>query len=138
MTSFVFSHQITVEFGHCDPAGMVSPQRLFKYFDIGTWSLFAAALGVRRADFIAAFGILPLVDVHLACRKALKIGDTIEVASRVAEFRRSSFDVAHRVTIDGALAAEGRETRVWAARDRNNPERIRALAVPADVIARFG
>jgi 4-hydroxybenzoyl-CoA thioesterase len=51
------------------------------------------------------------VDVHLDCRKAVKFGDTIEIASRVAEFRRSSFDVDHRITIDGELAVAGSETR---------------------------
>jgi 4-hydroxybenzoyl-CoA thioesterase len=129
---------MTVEFGHCDPAGMVSPKRLFEYFDTGTWSLFEAALGVKRADFITTFSILPLVDVRLECRKTVKFGDTIEIASRVAEFRRSSFDVDHRITIDGELAVEGGETRVWAARDKSNPDKISARPIPDDIIARFG
>jgi 4-hydroxybenzoyl-CoA thioesterase len=138
LTSFVFRWQKTVQFGHCDPAGMVSPKRLFEYFDTGTWSLFEAALGVERADFITTFGILPLVAVRLACRRSLKFGDTIAVASRVAAFRRSSFDVDHRITVDGELAVEGGETRVWAVHDKNDPAKIRARPVPDDVIARFG
>ena len=138
MTSFVFRWQMTVEFGHCDPAGMVSPKRLFEYFDTGTWSLFEAALGIKRADFLTTFGILPLVDVRLACRKAVKFGDNIEVASRVAAFRRSSFDVDHRISVGGELAVEGGETRVWAVRDKDSPEKISARTIPADVIARFG
>ena len=138
MTSLVFRWRMTVEFGHCDPAGMVSPKRLFEYFDTGTWSLFEAALGVKRADFVTTFGILPLVDVRLNCRTAVKFGDSIEVASRVAAFRRSSFDVDHRVSVDGELAVEGGETRVWAVRDKASPEKISAQAIPADIIARFG
>ena len=138
MTSLVFRWQMTVEFGHCDPAGMVSPKRLFEYFDTGTWSLFEAALGIKRADFLTTFGILPLVDVRLACRKAVKFGDNIEVASRVAAFRRSSFDVDHRISVDGELAVEGGETRVWAVRDKDSPEKISARTIPADIIARFG
>ena len=138
MTSLVFRWQMTVEFGHCDPAGMVSPKRLFEYFDTGTWSLFEAALGIKRADFLTTFGILPLVDVRLACRKAVKFGDNIEVASRVAAFRRSSFDVDHRISVDGELAVEGGETRVWAVRDKDSPEKISARTIPANVIARFG
>ena len=138
MTSFVFRWQMTVEFGHCDPAGMVSPKRLFEYFDTGTWSLFEAALGVKRQDFITTFGILPLVEVRLDCRKTVTFGDAIEIASRVAEFRRSSFDVDHRITVDGELAVEGGETRVWAVRDKNNPDKISALAIPPEIVARFG
>jgi 4-hydroxybenzoyl-CoA thioesterase len=129
---------MTVEFGHCDPAGMVSPKRLFEYFDTGTWSLFEAALGVKRADFINTFGILPLVDVRLNCRKTVRFGDSIEIASRVAAFRRSSFDVEHQIGIGGELAVEGGETRVWAVRDKTDPDKISARAIPADIVARFG
>jgi 4-hydroxybenzoyl-CoA thioesterase len=137
LTSFIFRWQMTVEFGHCDPAGMISPKRLFEYFDTGTWSLFEAALGVKRADFITTFGILPLVDVRLNCRKTVKFGDSIEIASRVAAFRRSSFDVEHRIDVGGDLAVEGGETRVWAVRDKTDPDKISARAIPADIIARF-
>jgi 4-hydroxybenzoyl-CoA thioesterase len=138
LTSFVFRWQKTVEFGHCDPAGTISPKRLFEYFDIGTWSLFEAALGVKRADFITTFGILPLVDVRLACRQNLKFGDTIEVVTRIAAFRRSSFDVDHRITIHGEPAVEGGETRVWAVRDKRDPTKISARPIPDDIVARFG
>jgi 4-hydroxybenzoyl-CoA thioesterase len=62
----------------------------------------------------------------------------IEIVSRVSEFRRSSFDVEHKLTISGTLAVDGGETRVWAARDKANSKKIGAIAIPADVIAKFG
>jgi 4-hydroxybenzoyl-CoA thioesterase len=127
-----------VEFGHCDPTRMVTPKHLFEYFDNGTWSLFEAALGVARRDFLDVFGILPLVDVRLDCRKSIGFGDGIEIASRVSEFRRASFDVEHRVTIGGELAVLGGETRVWAVRSKNDPEKISARPIPEEVVARFG
>ena len=127
-----------VEFGHCDPTRMVTPKHLFEYFDNGTWSLFEAALGVARRDFLDVFGILPLVDVRLDCRKTVRFGDEIEIASRVAEFRRSSFDVEHRVLSGGELAVLGGETRIWAVRNKDNPEKISARPLPDEVVARFG
>jgi 4-hydroxybenzoyl-CoA thioesterase len=127
-----------VEFGHCDPTRMVTPKHLFEYFDNGTWSLFEAALGVARREFLDVFGILPLVDVRLDCRKTVRFGDEIEIASRVAEFRRSSFDVEHRVLSGGELAVLGGETRVWAVRNKDNPEKISARPLPDEVVARFG
>jgi 4-hydroxybenzoyl-CoA thioesterase len=138
LTTFVFRRQMIVEFGHCDPTRMVTPKHLFEYFDNGTWSLFEAALGVARRDFLDVFGILPLVDVRLDCRKTIRFGDEIEIASRIAEFRRSSFDVEHRVTSGGELAVLGGETRVWAVRNKNDPEKISARPLPDEVIARFG
>ena len=138
MTTFVFRRQMIVEFGHCDPTRIVTPKHLFEYFDNGTWSLFEAALGVARRDFLDIFGILPLVDVRLDCRKTVRFGEEIEIASRVAEFRRSSFDVEHRVSSGGELAVLGGETRVWAVRNKDNPEKISARPLPDEVIARFG
>ena len=127
-----------VELGDCDPTRMVTPKHLFEYFDNGTWSLFEAALGVARRDFLDVFGILPLVDVRLDCRKTVRFGDEIEIASRVAEFRRSSFDVEHRVLSGGELAVLGGETRVWAVRNKDNPEKISARPLPGEGVARFG
>jgi 4-hydroxybenzoyl-CoA thioesterase len=138
LTTFVFRRQMTVEFGHCDPVRMVTPKHLFEYFDNGTWSLFEAALGVDRRDFLNVFGILPLVDVRLDYRKSLSFGEHIEIVSRIAEFRRSSFDVEHQVLSGGDLAVIGGETRVWAVRDKDDPEKISARPIPDEVIARFG
>ena len=128
---------MTVEFGHCDPAGMVFITRLFQYFDTNTWMLFEAALGVDQRDFNATFGIMPLVEVSANCITPIAFGDLIEIASRVSEFRRSSFHVEHRITASGELAVEGGETRVWAVRDKGDPEKISARIIPEEVIARF-
>jgi 4-hydroxybenzoyl-CoA thioesterase len=140
VTSFVFRRQMMIEWGHCDPAGIVFNSRFFEFFDTSTWLLFDAALGVKPQDLAATFGTIgiPLVDARAEFRKPAKFGDIIEIASRVSEFRRSSFDVEHRISVDGELAIEGGETRVWAARDKDNPEKIGAIAIPAEVIAKFG
>ena len=138
MTTFVFRRQMTVEFGHCDPNRVVTPRHLFGYFDNGTWSLFESALGVKRNDFLNVFGIFPLVEVRLDCRRSVNFGDDIEIASRVAEFRRSSFDVEHHIVCGSEVAVIGGETRVWAVRSKNDPETISARPIPDEVIARFG
>ena len=140
MTSFVFHRQMTIEWGHCDPAGIVFNSRFFEFFDHSTWLLFEAALGVKPQDLARTFGVIgiPLVDARANFLRPAKFGDAIEIASRVAEFRRSSFEVEHRISVGRALAVEGGETRVWAARSKDDPEKIAAIPIPAEVIARFG
>jgi 4-hydroxybenzoyl-CoA thioesterase len=140
VASFTFRRQLTVEWGHCDPAGIVFNSRFFEFFDTSTWGLFEAVLGVKPRDLSSTFGIIgiALVDARANFLKPVKFGDVIEIASRVSAFRRSSFDVEHRLSVEGALAVEGAESRVWTARDRQNPERIGALAIPPEVIAKFG
>ncbi len=137
MTSLVFRRQITVEFGHCDPTGAVHVARFFQYFDTNTWMLFETATGVAKGDFSATYGILPLVDVNAEVRRPVRFGDVIEIASRVTEFRRSSFHVEHRITAGGELAVEGGEMRVWATRQKDDPSKISAQSIPEAVIARF-
>ncbi len=137
LTSFVFRRQITVEFGHCDPTGMLAIPHVYQYFDTSTWMMFEAALGVAQRDFNTTFGIMPLVEVHADCRRPLRFGETIEIASRVSEFRRSSFHVEHRILIDGDIAVEGGETRVWAVRNKDDAEKIRSRPIPDEVIAKF-
>ncbi len=78
------------------------------------------------------------MDVRANFIKAVKFGDIVDMTSRVSEFRRSSFDVEHRVSVDGELAVEGGETRVWASRSKNDPEKIGGTAIPGEVIAKFG
>jgi hypothetical protein len=46
--------------------------------------------------------------------------------------------VKHSISIAGEIAVEGGETRVWAVRNKSDPEKITAAAIPAEVIAKFG
>jgi len=140
VTSFTFRRQLTIEWGQCDPAGIVFNSRFFEIFDSSSWQLFEAALGVKPHELAAAFDIIgiPLVDVRANFLKPIKFGDVVDVASRINEFRRSSFDVEHRLSVDGELAVEGSETRVWAARSKDDPEKIGATTIPSEVIAKFG
>jgi 4-hydroxybenzoyl-CoA thioesterase len=140
VASFINRRQQTIEWGQCDPAGIVFNSRFFEMFDISTWMLLEAALGVTAHELAATFAIvgIPLVDARANFLKPAKFGDVAEITSWVSEFRRSSFDIEHHVSINGELAVEGGETRVWAARDKANPDNFSAIAIPADVIARFG
>jgi 4-hydroxybenzoyl-CoA thioesterase len=77
------------------------------------------------------------VDARANFLKPIKFGDVVEIASRVTEFRRSSFDVEHQLTVGGKLGVDGAETRVWTARDKDNLDKIGGVAIPSDVVARF-
>jgi 4-hydroxybenzoyl-CoA thioesterase len=139
MANLVSRRQFTIEWGQCDPAGIVFNARFFEFFDWGTWSLFEAALGVKPSELASHFGILglPLVDAGARFIVPARFGDAVEMTSQVSEFRRSSFDVAHQLLVHGAVAVEGRETRVWAGRHPEDPAKLKALPIPPEVAARF-
>ena len=138
MANLVYRRRFTVEWGHCDPAGIVFNSHFFEFFDWSVWLLFETALGVPPNELGTAFGIvgIPLVDAKARFLKPAKFNDVADIRSEVSEFRRSSFDVAHRISIGGELAVEGSETRVWAGRDPDDPVKLKGMAIPAAVIAR--
>lgn len=139
--SLVNRRAVTIEWGDCDAAGIVFYPRYFAIFDACTGALFKAALGMAKPAWTARFGILgiPMVDTRGRFSVPSTHGDEVVVESRVTAFRRSSFDVEHRLLRpDGALGVEGFETRVWTARDPADPARIRSAPIPPEVIAAFG
>jgi 4-hydroxybenzoyl-CoA thioesterase len=150
MTKLVSRRQFPIEWAHCDPAGIVFNSRFYEFFDWGTWTLFAAALGVRPAELAAAGGnesvplaeigapfLIPLVEVDAEFLAAVRFGDVVEMTSQVREFRRSSFEVEHRLSAGGELAVIGHEKRVFVIRDRTDPSIIKSLPIPNEVIKRF-
>jgi 4-hydroxybenzoyl-CoA thioesterase len=80
---------------------------------------------------------IPLVGAQAKFIAPAAFGDLADMESRIVDIRRSSFDVEHRMFVKGALATEGLETRVWAARHPDDPLRMKARAIPDDVIAKF-
>ena len=135
---FVARREIEVEWGHCDPAGIVFNPRFFEWFDFCTTGLFGQA-GLRKVDLVKKYDIvgIPLVETRAKFIKASKFGDIVTIETSITAFKRTSFDVAHRLLNGGELAVEGFETRVWAGRHPDDPTRLKAVPIPADVIALF-
>ncbi|HZC55562.1 MAG TPA: thioesterase family protein [Xanthobacteraceae bacterium] len=139
MPNFISRRQFAIEWGHCDPAGIVFNARFFEFFDWGTWGLFESALGMTPQEWPAAYGVvgIPLVDSGARFITPARFGDVVELTSRVMAFRRSSFDVEHKLTVRGVAAVEGHETRVWAGRDPADPDKMKSKPIPPEVAARF-
>ncbi len=135
----VNSRIIRIEWGDCDPAGIVFYPRYFAYFDACTAHLFEAALGMPKSEMQKHYDVVgfPMVDTRAKFMIPSKYGDDVTVESRVSEFRKSSFDVEHRLLKDGKLAIEAWETRVWVGKHPEDPERIKSRPIPEEVMAKF-
>ena len=130
---------IRVEWGDCDPAGIVFYPRYFEMFETCIATLFERATGLTKYQMLRQyqFAGYPVVEARAKFSAPAKYGDDVVAETTVTEFRGSSFDVQHRVFNADKLAVEGFETRVWVARDPADPSRIKAQAIPDDVIAKF-
>lgn len=128
---------LQIEWGDCDPAGIVFYPRYFAMFDASTDRLLSSGLGMVKIAWTAKYGILgiPMVKTGAEFHSPCKYGDEVLIRSEVADLRRSSFQVRHRVMRGEALAVEAHETRVWTARDAADPGRIRSVPIPDEVAA---
>ena len=127
---------VTVAWGDCDPAGIVFFPRYFEWFDASTAALFEQA-GLPKPAMLARFDILgiPLVDARAKFMKPSSFGDRVVIETWIAEWRRSSFEVRHRLLRGDQLAVEASETRVWAERAPDGG--LRSRAIPPEVVSLF-
>lgn len=132
----VNTRSVEIEFGDCDPAGIVYYPNYFRMFDASTAHLFEAALGMKKIAWIRHFGIvgIPMVDTGAKFLRPSAFGDVVSIETTITELRRSSFVVGHRLFSGDALAVEAHEIRVWAGRDPDHPDRIKSRALPPEVV----
>ncbi|MDP9146919.1 MAG: acyl-CoA thioesterase [Acidobacteriota bacterium] len=128
---------IHIEWGDCDPLGIVYFPRYFEFFDACTNALFEHA-GFRKPDLLKKFAIagIPLVEARAQFFAPSGFGDTVTVESAITEFGKSSFSVYHKLFRGDVLAAEGFEKRVWAVH-ATGEKKIEGQAIPREIIDKF-
>ena len=136
---FTRRRSLEIEWGHCDPAGIVFNPRFFEFFDWSTALLLEAATGMPKNAMLDAYGLhgIPLVATEARFERPARYGDHVVIESTVMATGRSSFSIRHRLTIGGELAVEGRETRVWAGRHPDDPSRMKASPIPGELASKL-
>jgi 4-hydroxybenzoyl-CoA thioesterase len=134
----VNTRSVRIEWGDCDPCGIIFYPRYFAFFDASTSALIERALGMTKRDYLKAYDFAghPLVNAHCRFLIPTRFGDDVTIETAVTQFHRSSFDVRHRLSRGEMLAVEGLETRVWV---QGHPasRSMQAVPVPQDVIERL-
>ena len=135
-------HRVTIQFGDCDPAGIVFFPNFSRWMDAASLSFFLQCGLPPWRELVKTRGIVgtPLLEIHTKFLKAATYGEDIIVATHVDEWRPKTFTQVHRVTrarVEGGedLICEGREIRAFVRRDADNPDRLRAMPVPDDIKA---
>ncbi len=127
---------IHIEWGDCDPLGIVYFPRYFEFFDACTNALFERA-GLRKQEMLEKYKIggIPLVEARARFLAPSAFGETVVVESNITEWGKSSFSVHHRLFKADLLAVEGFEKRVWVVRGAG--KRIESQAIPREVMEKF-
>ena len=138
-TPLTIQHEITVEWGDCDPAGIVYYPAYFRWSDQATARLFLAA-GLVRDNLSSGQWTEgpPLVKAECSFKRPSQPNEKLVVESHVSRFGNSSFTISHVFRdATGEIAAEGTETRIWARKD-GDARALKAVPIPDKVRRALG
>ncbi len=135
--SKVHIHQVHVQFGDCDPAGIVFFPNFSKWMDESSLGFFMAQGVPPWRELVKSRGIIgtPLLEIHTKFMRPATYGETIEVHTTVESWAAKTFQHRHVVKRGDTVLCEGTEVRAFCIKDPQNPERIKAIAVPEDIRA---
>ncbi len=127
--------RFTIEFGDCDPAGIVFYPNFLRWMDAASLHFFRAMGIPPWRELEAQTGIIgtPIVDVAARFLRPASYGDAIEVETTIREWRGKSFVLGHVVRRGGDVLVEGQEVRIFARRVADDPKRIEAAAAPESI-----
>jgi len=133
-------YRITVEFGDCDPAGIVFFPNFFRWMDSASRHYFVQRGVPPWRDTERDWGVLgtPVVDVSARFIKPASYGDRLAITTEMAEWRHKSFVQRHHVWCGPNLLVVGTEVRVFAAHAEDGGAGIRAVPIPAQIRALCG
>ncbi|MGE5640772.1 MAG: acyl-CoA thioesterase, partial [Clostridia bacterium] len=108
--SIVGRYACRVEWGDCDPAGIIFYPTYFRWMDAASWAFMESA-GYDAARFRVEHIAMPLLSAQCDFVAPALQGDRCEVRSRIRRFGGKSFVVAHEIVrADGTSLARGSET----------------------------
>ena len=130
-------HRVTVQFGDCDPAGIVFFPNFSRWMDQSSLAFFMACGLPPWRELVKTRGIVgtPLLEIHTRFIVPATYGEEIEVHTSVEEWMRKTFRHRHVVKRGDTVLCEGTEVRAFVVRDAENPDRLRAIPVPEDIRA---
>lgn len=129
-TSKITRYTVRVEFGDCDPAGIVFFPNYSRWMDAATHEHFRQCGVPAWHDIPELPGCVggPLLETHTHFHTSATYGQTLEVQTQVTEWRGKVFRMAHRILRDGTLVCEGKELRALCVKLPDG--RLKAVDIP--------
>ena len=124
-------HEVDVQFGDCDPAGIVFFPNFSRWMDAASHRFFRSC-GLppwhAMTEIPHCVGA-PMLELHTRFVKSVTYGETIAVHTHIGEWRGKVFVQHHRVMRGDDLICEGRETRALCVKDLETG-RVKAIPIP--------
>lgn len=128
---------VHVQFGDCDPAGIVFFPNFLKWMDASSLHFFMSCGVPPWRELLKTRGIVgtPLLEINTRFKRPATYGEQLQVRTHVEAWRDKVFIQQHSIWRDDVLICEGTETRAFVVHPEGEPDRIKAIAVPEDIRA---
>jgi 4-hydroxybenzoyl-CoA thioesterase len=129
-------YTVHVQFGDCDPAGIVFFPNFSRWMDEASQAFFLACGVPRWRELAKSTGLVgaPLLEIHTRFMRPATYGQTLQIHTTVEEWAAKTFTHRHKVQRGDELLCEGTEVRAFCVRDPADPERIKAIPIPPDIL----
>ena len=130
-------YEVEVMFGDCDPAGIVFFPNFSKWMYASSINFFVKCGVPTWRDLYKTTGIIgtPLLEINTRFVSPATYGERLRVHTSIQAWRSKVFIQKHIVKRGDTLICEGTETRAFCIRHPDDPNRIKAVAVPEDIKA---
>jgi len=131
---------VRVEFGHCDPAGIIWYPNFFHWIDSASRYFFEQCGVPTWAETTRTMGVIgtPIVDTKAKFFKTATYGENLNIYTSIPEWRDKSFVlryVVRRVNKDGSIddIMEAQDVRIFATKREDGKNGIRAVPIPLSI-----
>ncbi len=130
-------YEVEIMFGDCDPAGIVFFPNYSKWMDASSLNFFVKCGVPTWRELVKTTGIIgtPLLEINTKFMRPATYGERIQIHTSVHEWRDKVVIQKHVVMRGDTVLCEGFETRAFCTKHPDDPDRIKAIPVPADIKA---
>ncbi len=124
-------YKIKVEWGDCDPYGIVFYPNFYKWMDSSQWSYFnKIKQPITRLEKIYGIVGLPLLHTEATYIAACYREDLLKVETTLVKITKSTLKLEHVIKRKDKTVCYGYETRIWA---KNIGGRIVSEHIPREI-----
>jgi len=130
-------YEVEIMFGDCDPAGIVFFPNYSKWMDASSLNFFVKCGVPTWRELVKTTGIIgtPLLEITTKFMRPATYGERIQIHTSIHEWREKVVIQKHVVMRGDTVLCEGFETRAFCIKHPDDPDRIKAVPVPADIKA---
>tara|TARA_Y100000766_G_scaffold243898_1_gene222910 strand:+ start:710 stop:1150 length:441 start_codon:yes stop_codon:yes gene_type:complete len=127
----IIKYRLKVEWGDCDPYGIVFYPNFYKWMDNAQWNYFKKInQSISKLEKLYNIKGLPLLHTEAKFLSACKREDILNVETSLVKITNSTLKLQHIIKRKSKIVCVGYEIRIWAEENNGN---IISKAIPTEV-----